>query len=393
VRISFYAPLKAPTHPVPSGDRRMARLLMSALEEAGHQTVLASDFRSYEGTGSAFLQKALEATGRVEAEHIIDTCLSQPDHNRPNVWFTYHLYYKAPDYLGPVVCEALDIPYIVAEPSHAPKRTNGPWNIGHQSVIRSLEKVDGAFCLTKHDMACVEPMLTSPERLFYLPPFLEALPFQNGRSEKSAGRKQLANKHGLTADVLLIAVGMMRSGDKFESYRLLAESLGKIDTTVRWQLVIIGDGEEGPKTRNLFLSRNELASKTVFLGEQPGTEIAGILAACDISVWPASGEAYGMALLEAQAAGLPVVAGKLRGVPDVVRDGETAKLVPFGDTSAFAAATKSLIEDQQLRASMGEKAARFVDEERSLQQAADILNRGLNQAVSSHNNKSNGNAL
>ena len=46
MRIAFYAPLKAPTHPVPSGDRRMARLLMAALEAGGHHVTLASTLRS-----------------------------------------------------------------------------------------------------------------------------------------------------------------------------------------------------------------------------------------------------------------------------------------------------------------------------------------------------------
>ncbi|WP_035670480.1 hypothetical protein [Azospirillum brasilense] len=48
MRIAFYAPLKSPTHPVPSGDRRMARLLMAALERAGHAVTLASTLRSWD---------------------------------------------------------------------------------------------------------------------------------------------------------------------------------------------------------------------------------------------------------------------------------------------------------------------------------------------------------
>ena len=46
MHVAFYAPMKPPDHPVPSGDRRMARLLMQALAHAGHRVVLASRFRS-----------------------------------------------------------------------------------------------------------------------------------------------------------------------------------------------------------------------------------------------------------------------------------------------------------------------------------------------------------
>ncbi|HJS32647.1 MAG TPA: glycosyltransferase family 1 protein, partial [Alphaproteobacteria bacterium] len=48
MRIVFYAPLKPPDHPVPSGDRRMAQLLIAACESAGHEVELAARFRSYE---------------------------------------------------------------------------------------------------------------------------------------------------------------------------------------------------------------------------------------------------------------------------------------------------------------------------------------------------------
>jgi glycosyltransferase involved in cell wall biosynthesis len=384
VRISFYAPLKSPDHPVPSGDRRMARLLMTALRSGGHQVALASDFRSYEGSGNPGLQDAMAVAGRVEAEHIVEVCLSQPPEYRPNVWFTYHIYYKAPDYLGPVVSDALKIPYIVAEPSHAPKRADGPWHNSHVHVSKSLEKVDCAFCLTRHDMACVEPVLASPERMVYLPPFLDSGPFlteRSGLSKPLSPTKpaELKAKHGLSADVILVAVGMMRPGDKFESYRQLAAALDHLEAR-NWQLAIIGDGEMRSAVEELFRKQNEVGKNVVFLGEQSGDAIAEIYRSADIYVWPAAGEAYGMALLEAQATGLPVIAGNLRGVPDVVRDGETALLVAPDDAAAFAAAIDQLIMDVPLREALGAAAARFVAGERTVDHAARILDNGLQMA-------------
>ena len=61
-------------------------------------------------------------------------------------------------------------------------------------------------------------------------------------------------------------------------------------------------------------------------------------AAADLYLWPAINEAYGMAFLEAQAAGLPVIAGRTGGVPAVVAADETGLLTPVGDAHAFAAA-------------------------------------------------------
>ena len=55
MRIAFYAPLKAPDHPVPSGDRQMARLLLEALRRCGHAVEPASRLRAYRATPDAAL--------------------------------------------------------------------------------------------------------------------------------------------------------------------------------------------------------------------------------------------------------------------------------------------------------------------------------------------------
>ena len=93
-------------------------------------------------------------------------------------------------------------------------------------------------------------------------------------------------------------------------------------------------------------------------------------AAADLMVWPAVREAYGLALLEAQAAGLPVVAGREGGVEEVVRDGVTGLLTPPREPAAFARAVEELLRAPERRRAMGAAALRFVAGERSLAQAA-----------------------
>src|SRR5689334_17494620 len=113
MRVAFYAPLKPPDHPVPSGDRRVARLFLDAFRLAGHDPFVASRLRSFDADGDRPRQCRLAALGR----HTADRLLRQwrrGSQAAPDLWFTYHLSYKAPDWLGPPVSRALGIPYLVA---------------------------------------------------------------------------------------------------------------------------------------------------------------------------------------------------------------------------------------------------------------------------------------
>jgi glycosyltransferase involved in cell wall biosynthesis len=97
----------------------------------------------------------------------------------------------------------------------------------------------------------------------------------------------------------------------------------------------------------------------------------------DIFVWPAINEAYGMAILEAQSAGMPVIAGRSSGVAEIVKDGETGLLVPQNDAAAFAEAVQKLLASPHLRARMGQAARAHVVAEHSFEAAADVLDRVL----------------
>jgi hypothetical protein len=109
MRIAFYAPLKPPNHPTASGDRTMARLVVAALQMAGHEVDIAATLRSWDGIGDGARQERLRRIGIRLAARFVRRCARDPA-RRPALWFTYHLYHKAPDWLGPAVADALAIP-------------------------------------------------------------------------------------------------------------------------------------------------------------------------------------------------------------------------------------------------------------------------------------------
>jgi glycosyltransferase involved in cell wall biosynthesis len=332
MRIAFYAPLKAPDHPVPSGDRTIARLLVAAMKKGGAAVEIASRIRTRISTPSEEAQRAMAGKGRAAAQRLIKKYRALPKRARPQAWFTYHLYYKAVDWTGPMVAEALDIPYFIAEASHAPKRADGPYAFSHAGAEAAIRAADGIFCLNPIDRGCLAP-LVGKKRLTDLAPFLDLADFTRKLPEKPAMRARLARDHGLNADEpWLLAIGMMRKGDKLASYRLLAEALQRLDRP--WQLLVVGDGEARAEVQRAF---KPVAGGVFLLGAQPHRKLPEIAAACDLCVWPAVNEAFGMALLEAQACGLPVVAGAWGGVPAIVVDGKTGWLSKPGDAAAFSA--------------------------------------------------------
>jgi glycosyltransferase involved in cell wall biosynthesis len=116
-------------------------------------------------------------------------------------------------------------------------------------------------------------------------------------------------------------------------------------------------------------------------GERDVAGIAAILSEAAVFAWPGCGEAYGLAYLEAQAAGLPVVACATAGVPEVVADGETGVLTPPADAAAFAAAIVNLLTDRPRRAAMGAAARGRVMALHSMDAAAAELATALDRAL------------
>ena len=375
MRIAFYAPLKSPTHNTPSGDRRVGRLLMDALRLGGHAVELASDFRSFEGDGNKTRQALIRDEGCAVAKRLVAHWLDVSQLERPELWFTYHLYYKAPDWIGPRVSKALGIPYVVAEASYAAKRAGGPWALGHTASRDAIQAANLLLCPTHDDMVGLEQVAAAQTRVLRLPPFLDPAPYRAAARSRDAQRASLSGTHGLPVhEPWLVVVAMMRSGDKLASYRLLAQTLARL-ADLAWQILVVGDGSARAEIQ-AFLE-HAAPRRTHFLGECDSDKLAAIYAASDICIWPSVNEAYGMSMLEAQAAGIPVVSCAVRGVPDVVCDGRTGLLAAPGDAAGLADLARQLINDPARRTAMGQAAAQFVVGERSTGEAARQLNRAF----------------
>ncbi|MBO9109683.1 MULTISPECIES: glycosyltransferase family 4 protein [Agrobacterium] len=354
MRIAFYSPLKSPNHPVPSGDRLMARLLMQAMAMGGHDVSVASELRS-------FLKQADDPARSLLADaatHEIETITERwQREGAPDLWFCYHPYYKAPDLLGPEISRRFGIAYVTAEASYSPKRNGMGWQAVQNELLAALNAAAINICFTVRDrdgLVRASPALRSA----MLAPFIDASNFLEIAPRPTPGK--------------LITVAMMRAGDKFDSYRALREALALLPQDLNWTLDIIGDGPERAAVQAMFSSFPD--RRLVWHGEKNANEIAELLSKASVYVWPGHGEAYGLAYLEAQAAGLPVIAEAVAGVPEVVKSGTTGLLTPENDTAAYAGAIETLLGDDKRREELASAARQFVKNERSLENAARELN-------------------
>jgi hypothetical protein len=351
MRIAFHAPLKPPDHPVPSGDRRMARALFELLGRLGHGVELACPFRTYDRDGDSLRQTRLRELGGRLAHRLAKRL-------RADCWLTYHCYHKAPDWLGPVVTRALDMPYLIAEPSFAGKQTGGRWAVGHEGARRAFAAADVLLAMTEDDAEGLAGLVAPPAEVRLFPPFLNAAPYGAAAHERARHRAHLAASEGLDPALpWLLAVAMMRADVKRESYFALVDALG-LRLDLAWQLVVIGDGEAREEIEARLRGLGE--ERVRCLGAMPEEALPPWYAASDILLWPAFREAYGLALLEAQAAGLPVVACREGGVSAVVEDGRTGILVADRSIPGLAAAVRTLLHDESLRQGLGRAAMRRV---------------------------------
>ncbi|MEM6904465.1 MAG: glycosyltransferase [Pseudomonadota bacterium] len=210
---------------------------------------------------------------------------------------------------------ALGIPYVIAEPSISPRRRAGPWAGFAAASEAAIAHADRLLWATMRDRPALEEAGFGA-KLRSLPPFLDP---GDAIQPRPAGRP-----------LRLLTIAMMRPGDKIDSYRRIAAALGHLSD---WELTVIGGGEGESAVQALFEPHRP---HVAFLGTLTDPRAVRAHAErADVFVWPGVGEGVGMVWLEAQAAGLPVVAEEGPAARALIGAG---RLTPPGDAPAFARA-------------------------------------------------------
>ena len=168
-----------------------------------------------------------------------------------------------------------------------------------------------------------------------------------------AGRSDARRRLGVAADQ--VVVGTVGRLDPVKDQASLVKAFAALRTARPGALlVIVGDGPCRPELTQL-ISGLGLESHVLLLGERQ--DIPELMAAMDLFVLPSIAEGMSNTVLEAMATGLPVVATRIGGNPELIEDGLTGRLVPPLDVAGLGAAIDGYLDDAHLRALHG-KAAR-----------------------------------
>jgi glycosyltransferase involved in cell wall biosynthesis len=176
---------------------------------------------------------------------------------------------------------------------------------------------------------------------------VDARAFHPGFAD-DAVRNRLSDGH--PEDTLLLFVGRLSTEKQIRRLRDI------LDAVPGTRLAIVGDGPDRDNLHEYFAGTN-----TVFTGYLRGEELSRAYASADIFTFPSRLETFGLVVVEAMAAGLPVVASRVGGIPDVVQEGVTGYTFDADDTATMIEGVRRIVSSRARLQQMGQAARAFAE--------------------------------
>ncbi|MBI4302397.1 MAG: glycosyltransferase [Chloroflexi bacterium] len=173
-------------------------------------------------------------------------------------------------------------------------------------------------------------------------------------------KAEARQKLGLTNSKILLFVGRI---EPFKGLDLLIETMAQIEDKCGLHLIIVGGDAHQDEIKRLRLLAQELgvAARVTFGGAVDHEKLPLYYNAADVCMIPSYHESFGMVALEALACGVPVIASRVGGLQDIVRDGETGYLIPWHCPEPFAERLELLIGNDTLRRNFSRAARASVE--------------------------------
>lgn len=166
-------------------------------------------------------------------------------------------------------------------------------------------------------------------------------------------KENIRRKMNIPNDVkIIIFIGRLKS---VKGVEYLIEAMGLLgQKDVKTKLLLVGDGAERERLEQL-VKELELTKNVMFVGRVSNEDIPKFLTMSDILVLPSLTEGFPNTILEAMASGLPIIATNIRGIPEIIKNGENGFLVESKNPEAIAEKILSLFENNELRKTISKK--------------------------------------
>ncbi len=336
MKIAYYMPFKPLDHANPSGDLVTGTELYTYLADRGHDITLASRLRC---RWCYYRPMTMLRLLREKNRILHDAALSPPD-----LWLTYHSYYKAPDLLGAMCSRKLGIPYVIFQGIYSTKRRKHLKTLpGFLLNRKVLQAADHVFTNKKRDLTNLNRLLPD-DRLSYTAPGIHPRLF-----EFSADwREKLRQKWAIGGETIVMTAAMMRPGVKTKGIDTVIDACRElVQRDLSLRLIIAGDGSGRQQLERK--AAELLPDRVLFTGRIAREELYRYYSAADIFAFPGIEESLGMVYLEAQSCKLPVVAYGDWGGGEAVVHGRTGLLSPAAEPSRFTDHIQCLIEEPEKR--------------------------------------------
>ena len=253
-----------------------------------------------------------------------------------------HSYGQFPTFAGSLA-SALDHSILIVTPHSDAGRPSWTKSLFDRIVPRlTLKAATRVIAVSEHEADCLIKMGVSRDRVRVIPNGVDVSEFADLRTRTN--RDELVG----------LFVGRLDPDQK--GLDVLIRAISKLPQNHALHLRLVGEDWGGAELLRHLAQRLGVANRVTMVGKLPRPEVVQEFAEADFLVLPSRFEPFGIVLLEAMAAGLPVIASRVGGIPEIVAEGETGLLVEPDNPEALAEALRLLCQDESLRFSMGRTA-------------------------------------
>jgi glycosyltransferase involved in cell wall biosynthesis len=219
-------------------------------------------------------------------------------------------------------------------------------------LARMTDRIIAVSEQVKHDL--VTYSVAPAETILVVPLGLELEPFLDGSQSRGTFRRELNLKEGERL------VGIVGRLFPIKNHRLFLDAAALMARQeLAAHFVVVGDGALRLEMEQ-YAQALDIADRVIFTGWRH--DLPRIYADLDVLAVTSNNEGTPVSAIEAMAAGCPVVATQVGGLPDLIDDGETGYLVPPGDAQAVSAAMLRLLREPEVARHMGQTARTLVQE-------------------------------